>query len=272
MRTLVLILCALLVAALAACAAVPLQLDATRRAQLDAVLPADILLLGEQHDAPEHHRLEQDVVQELARRGMLAALVLEMAEQGHSTTGLPADASAARVREALDWDGAGWPWRAYGPAIMAAVRAGVPVHGGNLPRVRMRSAMRDEALDGRLPAAALATQRERIREGHCHMLPEAQIAPMARIQVARDQALAEAALQQRQPGRTVLVIAGNGHVDRALGVPQHLPGPTRVAVIAMRAGAASADEPAIAADWVWHTPAIPPRDYCAALRAHPVVR
>lgn len=272
MRTLALILCALLVAALAACAAVPLQLDATRRAQLDAVLPADILLLGEQHDAPEHHRLERDVVQALARRGALAALVVEMAEQGRSTTGLPSDASAAQVRRALAWDGAGWPWSDYGPAIMAAVRAGIPVHGGNLPRARMRQAMQDVALDDRLPAAALATQHERLRESHCHMLPEAQIAPMARIQVARDQALAGTAMQQRQPGRTVLVIAGNGHVDRALGVPQHVPDSVRVAVIALLAGTASADEPAIAADLLWRTPATPPRDYCARFRAHPAAR
>ena len=41
----------------------------------------DVLLLGEQHDAPEHQQLHQQFVQRLATQGNLAALALEMAEQ-----------------------------------------------------------------------------------------------------------------------------------------------------------------------------------------------
>ena len=32
---------------------------AAEQARLEALLPADALLLGEQHDAPEHHELER---------------------------------------------------------------------------------------------------------------------------------------------------------------------------------------------------------------------
>lgn len=273
MRTLARLLGSLLATALlTACATSQPPLDAARQGQLDALLPADIILLGEQHDAMEHHALEQGVVQALADRNALAALVVEMAERGRDTTGLPPGASAAQVRTALAWNDAGWPWSAYGAAIMAAVRAGVPVVGGNLPHARMRRAMQDSTLDQRLPSAALATQQERIRAGHCNTLPEDRVAPMARIQIARDRALAETALQQRRPGQTVLVIAGNGHVERGLGVPLHVPGSTRIAVISMRAGAAPADTPPAAADRVWETPATPPQDYCARLRTRPVPR
>lgn len=249
-------------ALLGACASAP-QLDAAQQEQLAALLPADVVLLGEQHDAAEHHALERAVVHSLAARGQLAALVLEMAERGRSTRQLSTRASAAQVRRALAWNDAGWPWAAYGPVVMTAVRAGVPVLGANLSREQMRAAMSEAALDQRLSPAALGEQRERIRQGHCNTLPEAQIAPMTRIQIARDVALAETALQQRQPGRTVLVLAGNGHVDRALGIPQHVPADVRLAVIAMQAGA-GAD--ASRADQVWTTPALPPRDYCAQLK------
>lgn len=267
MRTLARLLGSLLAAALlTACAT---SLDAARQGQLDALLPTDIILLGEQHDAAAHHMLEQGVVQALADRNALAALVVEMAERGRDTAGLPPDASAAQVRRALAWNDAGWPWSAYGPAIMAAVRAGVPVLGGNLPHAQMPQAMQDSTLDQRLPAAALAIQHERIRAGHCNILPEDRIAPMARIQIARDRALAETAQQQRRPGQTVLVIAGNGHVERGLGVPLHVPGSTRIAVVSMRAGAAPADTPPAAADRVWETPATPPQDYCSRLRHRP---
>ncbi|MDB5945434.1 MAG: hypothetical protein JWQ33_460, partial [Ramlibacter sp.] len=63
--------------------------------------PADVLLLGEQHDAPGHQETHRRVVQALAARGRLAALALEMAERGVSTADLPPDASEATVRAAL---------------------------------------------------------------------------------------------------------------------------------------------------------------------------
>ena len=212
----------------AACAAPPAAFNAADPGfnvsqRVSALLPADILLLGEQHDAPDHQQLERETVQALADRGQLTALALEMADQGTSTTGLTPDASEDIVRTALVWNDAGWPWAAYGPVVMAAVRAGVPVLGANLPRARMRDAMANDALDTHLPTAQLQTQRTRIREGHCDLLPESQIAPMTRIQIARDAAMAQTVMAARQPGKTVLLIAGSGHVDRTLGVPTHLP-------------------------------------------------
>ena len=261
---------------LAACAA-PARLNAAEQAQLAALLPADAILLGEQHDAPEHHRLERATVQWLAARGDLAALVLEMAEQGHGTTGLPRDASAAQVRDALAWDGGGWPWADYGPVVMAAVRAGVPVLGANLPRAQMRAAMQDTTLDARLPPAAWAEQQSRIREGHCGLLPESQIIPMTRVQIARDIAMADTVARAVQPGRTVLLVAGNGHVQRGLGVPMHLPPSVTVKVISAQSRqglpadranptAAEPGRPDAGADRVWATPALPPRDPCVELR------
>ena len=117
----------------------------------------------------------------------------------------------------------------------------------------MRAAMADESLDARLPAPALARQREAIRTGHCDLMPTAQIAPMARIQIARDRAMADAVSQAAQapgvgqPARTVVLVAGYAHVDAELGVPQHLPPGLRVEAI------------------TW--PKAPPaRDYCADLR------
>ena len=56
---------------------------------------------------------------------VVAALVVEMAERGRRTTGLPRDASEAQVREALDWreavNAGAWPWATYGPLVMEAV-------------------------------------------------------------------------------------------------------------------------------------------------------
>lgn len=238
---------------------------------LQGLLPTPLLLLGEQHDAPEHQLLQRLTVQQLAGQGRLAALVLEMAERGQHTTGLPPDAPEQRVREALSWTGptnaGAWAWATYGPVVMAAVRAGVPVLGGNLPRERMRAAMAETTLDATLPPEALRRQREAIREGHCNLLPDAQLAPMTRIQLARDRSLAEVASATLQAGKTVLLIAGNQHVDRELGVPRHLPPGQAVRVVqalAQEGPPAAADQ--AGADRFWLTPSRPVRDHCADLK------
>ncbi len=237
--------------------------------QLQPLLPADILLMGEQHDAPTHQQLQRTVVQALAERGVLATVALEMAERGTSTAGLPPDASEQQVRQALAWRDSSWPWAAYGPAVMTAVRAGVPVLGANLPMAEMRSAMQSVALDGHLTLESWQKQQPDMRDGHCGLLPERQIVPMARVQLARDAAMARTVLDARQRGKTVLLIAGNGHVDRQLGVPTHLGSDVGVSVLVLAPvpAAGPATDGRRAADAVWMTPTLPPKDYCAELKA-----
>ena len=235
-------------------------------ADLQGLLPTPLLLLGEQHDASDHQWLQRQTLRQLVERGQAAALVLEMAERGQRTTGLPPDADELRVRAALGWanevNAGHWPWATYGPLVMDAVRAGVPVLGGNLPRSQMRTAMMETGLDATLAPAALQAQRENIREGHCGLLPESQVGPMTRIQIARDRAMAQTAQEAMRPGQTVLLVAGHQHVRRDIGVPAHLPGQALVVVVAQaderRAEAGSADR-------VWQTPPVPPRDHCAEL-------
>jgi len=213
-----------------------------------ASLTPDVLLLGEQHDAPDHAQRHLQTVREFTDRQQLAALALEMAEQGASTAGIGRDADEAQVRAALRWNETAWPWLTYGPVVMTAVRAGVPVLGANLPRSALRAAMADERLDSALPATALLQQRKAIREGHCDLLPAAQIAPMTRVQIARDRAMAQTLAAATQPGRTVVLVAGHGHVNPQLGVPMHLPAGLAVRPV------------------TWPLPAVPARDYCGELR------
>lgn len=251
--------------ALAGCAHQPSEVAPAWPARLQQVLPADVLLLGEQHDAAEHQRLQREAVQWLAARGMLAAVVMEMAEQGGSTAGLPTDATEAQAQAALNWQDKAWPWAKYGPVVMAAVGAGTPVLGGNLPRSQMRATMGQAQWDAHLPAPALQRQYTEIRDGHCGLLPESQIAPMARIQIARDASMAQVATSALQPGKTVLLIAGAGHVWRSLGVPTHLGSGVKAQVVVAQAGG-EADATHADADLLAPTPALPPRDACAELR------
>ena len=238
-----------------------------------ALLPADILLLGEQHNAPEHQVWEKDTVEWLASNGALAALVLEMAESGRSTTALTPNASESAVQKALYWNDATWPWAAYGPVVMAAVRAGVPVLGGNLPRKQLNATTTNAALDDQVPEAAWQRQLDAVREGHCGLLPERMLPGMVRVQIARDMQLAQTAVSAAQMGKTVVIVAGGGHVRRSIGIPLHLPAnlTSKVALAqSIRALAAInkevKEEPKAEADWIHTTPALPEEDACAELR------
>ncbi len=236
--------------------------------QLDTLLPADVLILGEQHDIAEHQQIEQQVIALLASRGALAAVALEMADVGTSTATLKPRSTEEQAQQALRWDDKGWPWAAYGPAVMAAVRAGIPVLGANLPRAQMQGSMADSKLDAQLAEPALKAQQQSIRIGHCNLLPESQIAPMTRIQIAKDITMANALAQAALPGKTVVLLAGSGHANRQLGVPQHLPANLQTKSIRLLAGQPSSGQDAAGRagfDSVWTTKAGTDTDYCAGL-------
>ncbi len=260
-------LCAALALALGACAQ-----PGTTATQGDppwqSLMPTALLLVGEVHDAPEHQALQAQLVSALAQHGRLAALVLEMAEQGRHTEGISPSASEAEVRARLGWDesaGTGsWSWETYRSVVMAAVRAGVPVLGGNLPRSQLRAAMTDPRLDMSLDPAALDRLRARMREGHCDLLPTHQIAPMARVQIARDKAMAHTAQTALRAERSVVLIAGNEHVRKDMGVPLHLPSGLPFKVL--QAAPASSAQPLGQSDAVWRSPPRQETDHCAALR------
>ena len=208
------------------------------------------------------------VVLALAAHGTLAALALEMADRGTSTAGLPPQATEEQVRAALEMArsrlAVGGLW-----AGRDGRRAGWRASPGRQPACceQMKDAMTNIAFDDHLTLDMWQKQQEIIREGHCGLLPPSQIVPMTRIQTARDAAMAQTIVGALQPGKTVLLIAGNGHVDRELGVPTHLGREVRSKSLVLRPDRPSdteADMPP--ADAVWLTAAPPPKDYCAELR------
>ncbi len=226
----------------------------------------DALLLGEQHNAPDHPEIQRQVIARLANAARLAAVVIEMSERGTTTRGLAADASETAVRQGLDWNERAWPWSRYGPAIMTAVRSGIEVAGGNLPRKAMAQARQDSTLDQRLAPSLLQRQRRAVRDGHCGLLPESQIVPMTRIQIARDLSMAETVQGLARSGKLVLLLAGAAHVERFAGVPAHWGGDFHSSSLRLLPAGQAASGAGGTFDRVWGTAAMPPRDDCADLK------
>ena len=131
-----------------------------------------------------------------------------------------------------------WDWPLYSPLIELALLHDLPLRAANLPREQARRLVRGGwaavfseeqqqtlGLSGAVSEALQAAQEREVDQGHCGALPAAIVPGMARAQMARDavmaQVLREALLAR--PAMGVVLIAGNGHVRRDLGVPQWLP-------------------------------------------------
>jgi uncharacterized iron-regulated protein len=243
-------------------------------------------LLGEVHDHPAHHRHRAALIRELGTPG---EIYFEQFDRDHDAglreaqrAGADADGLAKAGR--LD---AAWKWPLHRPLVEAALAAPVQVRAANLSAADARRFSKagklgpeDAALAGALSGADWTALRETalradLRDGHCGALPE-KIAPaMALAQRARDAAIAIAL--SGAAGSAVL-IAGNGHVRRDLGVPLYLPrGATFLSVgfLETQPGEADPRDYALGAnseakyDYIWFTAPQPRPDPCEKLRKPP---
>jgi uncharacterized iron-regulated protein len=239
--------------------------------------PADVVILGEIHDNPEHHRNQALAVAALMPR----ALVFEMLtpEQAGKTPPDRADANA--MARAYGWQSSGWPaFSMYHPIFAAAPEA--RIYGGDLPPGEAQRAVSDGAapvfgaeaarygLTIRLAPEDQAAREAEQRDAHCNALPEELLAGMVEAQRLRDAALARAVVQALdETGGPVAVITGSGHarVDRGIPAVLDLVAPqARVLSVGQIEAPAAAQQPYDL--WIV-TGAIPRDDPCAAFAADP---
>lgn len=226
------------------------------------------VILGETHDNPEHHRLQRAALESLAGGGAPRALAMEQFDSEHQQA---IDAAAAKgadaeaIANAGRFDREGWSWPLYRPLVEFARQRNWPLVAGNLSRAEARAIVADPSKSG-LPAATaelrLALEQAMV-DSHCGARPDARrLAGMVEAQRARDARLAQA-LAARSPS---VLITGNGHARRDLGVPLYLPRAelVSIAILEVEAGkAAPQDYGAGRFDYLWFTPRQPRRDPCA---------
>ncbi|MDO9522004.1 MAG: ChaN family lipoprotein [Pseudohongiella sp.] len=253
---------------------------------------AGILLLGEKHDNPDHHRLRLIILESLLASDAPVLIVMEMMTQPQQPA-LDRLAASDPVPAAnewqrwLDWDEA-WNWEFYQPALGLALqnRTRTRLVAGNISAETMMAIYRSEAqADQPLSPDQLAILSEEIDASHCGMLPASQIPAMVRVQQARDQQMADSLLETGEFAQRIL-LAGNYHVRHDLSVPnylnQHDASTTEpltvmnLAFLEVDPGLMQAEDylPAIesggadtkpAYDLIWFTPAVRADDYCADL-------
>lgn len=235
--------------------------------------PGGWLLLGEQHDHPEHHRIQAQWILQLAQRHQLGAVALEMADANQQDAFDQALGQGGQATpEALAWQ-KGWDWALYGQVVRTALDQATAVVAADLPRAEQRSAYKDGAPGGELSEAHNDFMRDLLFESHCGQLPANVMDGMRQVQLARDQAMAARLQHYSNPALTGVMITGSVHARRDLGIPRWLDQPlVSVLLVAVETDKPSpedyipeglADLPA--ADYLFFTSAIPVRDYCAEL-------
>jgi uncharacterized iron-regulated protein len=264
----------------------------TRDALVDALKRAHFRLLGEVHDNPVHHTLQAELLEAIAASGLKPLLAFEQMDREHDAALQQrlsqGDASTEDIARAASFDRRGWDWTFYEPLVAIAMRYGLPLRAANLSRKVAGQIARNgmSALESaRIAALRLETAwsaereqtlRQIIRDGHCGALPESAVPAMTIAQRARDATLAEAMLGAKRDG--AVLIAGNGHVRRDLGVPVYLAARAADAACSVgilevqarkrdpQAYAASETSSVLLYDFVCFTARVDRPDPCAAFR------
>ncbi|MCQ0091186.1 hypothetical protein FGD77_05615 [Roseovarius sp. M141] len=188
----------------------------------------DVIVLGEVHDNPAHHRVQAQRVAALRPK----ALVFEMLTPDHAARVSPdliGDADA--LADLLDWANSGWPDFSYYYPIFAAAPDAV-MYGAGVSRDAARGVMEtglatafgagaaEYGLDAPLPDDQQTAREALQARAHCGALPPEMLPSMVDVQRLRDASLARAARQAfDQTGGPVAVITGNGHARMDWGMP-----------------------------------------------------
>lgn len=230
------------------------------------------VLVGEQHDNPDHHALQLWLLRELAVQRPQGSLLMEMLNPDQQAR---VDAAQAATRagqppadpfKALAWQ-ANWDWSVYGALVSYGLRQPYPLLSANLDRAQIMQIYKQRpVLEGAASTTkqVQATLLEDIRESHCGLLPETQMPAMLAVQQQRDRRMAQSLMAAPTPA---LLLAGAFHVRKDLGVPLHLKdlgaGEGNAVLILAEVGKTVSAE---SADYVWYTAAQPEQDHCAKLR------
>lgn len=249
-----------------------------------AAPPADggIWLLGEVHDNPDGHRQRLAWLQARVAAGWRPAIAMEQfdrEQQAALDAALGSCADAACVVQALAPAHSGWEWDYYRPVLQLAMQYRLPVVAANVSRADAGLAMRgglaavlDErtlaafGADRPAPADLVASQRRDIVAGHCNMLPESSVGGMVNAQIARDVWMAKIVSEQAHRG--VVLLAGNGHVRRDVGVGRWLQNAMPGVMHNLGFLETGADYPAAAFDEVQLIAPHQRADPCAGLQKH----
>ena len=238
-----------------------------------ALRNAPVVLIGERHDHPDHHRLQGWILSRLDPEAVVGFEMLDELDVDPIADVQTADA----LRAASKWDESGWPdFTLYRPVFDALYAAGHTAAAVHPSRKRLRDLMMgpaSQATENRdlatsLSEDGLAALRRDITKGHCGHATPPIVEAMILAQRFKDRWMTTR-LKEAANGKQAVLIAGNGHIRRDYGVPNDYDAPVMsVALLEVRRDRETPAEytPELY-DWVWFTPRIDEIDPCEKFKA-----
>lgn len=221
------------------------------------------VIVGEKHDNPVHHQIENWLVQNLPSVRPQGSVLMEMltpdqqpkVDQVKAWLQTGPDARPARVAELINWQKS-WDWSMYGDVVMTAMKAPYPLLSANLDRSEIMAFYENPQLSAGVHSADPQVRNaisDTIRTSHQQNIGAEQLHAMLAIQQQRDRRMAERLLAAPSPA---LLIAGGYHAGKSIGVPVHvkdLDAAASVTVLLLAEQGVAVDKSQ--ADFVWITPA-----------------
>ncbi|HEY4899679.1 MAG TPA: ChaN family lipoprotein [Terriglobales bacterium] len=208
-------------------------------------------MLGEVHDNAEQHHWRLERLQKAFAEGWRPVIVMEQFDREHQEDIERARRKTPKDVQYLldlaaprDTEGGNWNWKFYQPFVALALEYDVPLIAVNLSRADAGKVAKDGysavfdpdtlmslGLNEPIAWDWESAQEREIEVGHCHQLPPSMLPAMARAQFARDAVMASAV--KANAGDGLVLLAGNGHVRRDIGVPRWLSPPLRSRVFSV---------------------------------------
>ena len=232
MRAIQIATCFLWLNAVDVATAAPVKIDPNPTALMQAMQGHRVVLLGEVHDNAAQHTLRIAALRQLVVKGARPAIAFEQFDRerqpdiDRARRERPGDANYL-IAKAKGRDK--WQWQFYRPFVALALEYDLPIIAANLSRDKAMhmaidgwpavfdARMRDELKLDSLPADFRRKHEDAIAAGHCNLLQAEQLPALARAQIARDIIMAR--VIRPYVDRGVVLLAGNGHVRRDIGVP-----------------------------------------------------
>jgi uncharacterized iron-regulated protein len=249
-----------------------------------------VVLLGESHDNPDHHRIQLRVLDALSMGGGQRALAMEQFDVEHQAAIDQASGESGVEAEDIVRAGKldrGWDWSFYRPLVERALARGMPIIAANLSRSAAQRVVKSGLpalgdagvglpMEKTWSAGREQIMSELIRAGHCGQAPEDLVRGIVLAQRARDATMAQA-IARYAHRHGVVGIVGRGHARRDIGIPVYLDALSsgaRVTVFGLvevedgvsDPAAYAAREGAAAYDYLWFTARVARKDPCAGLR------
>lgn len=231
-----------------------------------------IILIGERHDQPDHHRLQAWILDGLQPGALVGFEMLDEADVPRMNGVADASSIGHRTR----WADSGWPdFEIYRPIFDALFKRKHTPAAIHPSRGRIRALMGSptsqqadgEAEDDPVSTEGMAALKADIKKAHCGHATPALVKAMVRAQRFKDRFMS-ARLNVLAKGRQAVVIAGNGHVRKDYGMPNYLSGSSlSIGILEVDPDRLKpSDYDSEIYDFIWFTPRLDDLDACSKFR------